>query len=135
MSIQVEPDELADALRVYRNAFLVTVGADARAHVTAVTPVLDGSVFTLHGLGRRTLDNLARNPAVTFLWPPREDGGHSLIVDGTAEGALLASADDSSEGAAVRVIISRAVLHRPAPAPAAKDSAGCAADCIELPTG
>jgi hypothetical protein len=134
MSIQVEPDELADALLVYRNAFLVTVGADARAHVIAVTPVLDGSAFIVHGLGRRTLDNLARNPAVTFLWPPLEGGGHSLIVDGTAEGALLASAD-SGEGAGIRVIISRAVLHRPAPSPASKDAAGCAADCIELPTG
>ena len=141
MSIQVEPDELADALRVYRSAYLVTVGVDAHAHVVAVTPRLDGSVLIVAGPGRRSRENLATNHAVTLVWPPLEAGGHSLIVDGLAQGPEAQSDgpadgpnDRSTDGTApIRVIVSRAVLHRPAAAPNTGGPGECGADCTDIP--
>lgn len=141
MSIQVQPDELADALRVYRSAYLVTVGADAHAHVIAVTPKLEGSTLIVPGLGKRSRENLATNHAVTLVWPPLEAGGHSLIVDGLAQGPLSRSDppaempdDRSSDGPVpIRVIVSRAVLHRPAAAPSTAEPDECGADCIDIP--
>ena len=120
MSIQVPPHELAETLRRYGSGYLITVGGDGRSHVVAVAPALDGDRLRVPGLGRRTLGNLAGNPAVTLLWPPRDPGGHSLIVDG--QGAL--------DGELLTVIPTRAVLHRPAAEPTAAPPGACAADCI-----
>ncbi|GAA5169850.1 hypothetical protein GCM10023321_66080 [Pseudonocardia eucalypti] len=127
MSIQVPPHKLAETLRGYGSGYLITVGGDGKSHVVAVAPVLDGDRLRVPDLGRRTLGNLAGNPAVTLLWPPRDPGGHSLIVDG--QGAL--------DGELLAVTPTRAVLHRPAPEPAAAAApaaapGACPADCIPL---
>lgn len=129
MSIQVEPDELGDALRVYRFAYLITVGNGPRSHVVAVSPALDGGQLVVSDLGRRTVANLAVNPMVTLVWPPAEAGGYSLIVDGHVDGA----SPPDEPGGMIRVTVGRAVLHRPAPNPAGPPETGCAADCVELP--
>lgn len=38
----MQVSELADAMAVYRFAYLVTISDDGRAHVVAVTPRWDG---------------------------------------------------------------------------------------------
>jgi hypothetical protein len=125
MSIQVGPDELGDALRVYRHAFLITVGSDARAHVVPATPAATGGGVIVGGLGRRSLANVAANPAVTLLWPPTEPEGHSLILDGTAS-------VDANGGSTISVAVQRAVLHRSGPGDPPSEPDGCAADCAEI---
>lgn len=122
MSIKVDLEELAGALGDFSYAYLITVGADHRAHAIAVQPVLAGGVFDLGGAGATTSRNLEQHSAVTLVWPPREPGGYSLIVDGT--GTL---------GASLFVTPQRAVLHRPAgDAPAGPT--GCPHDCVPLET-
>lgn len=122
MSIKVDIDELAGALADFSYAYLITVGADHRAHAIAVQPVLAGAVFDLGTPGATTARNLGQHSAVTLVWPPRDPGGYTLIVDGT--GAV---------GASLTVTPQRAVLHRPAgDAPAGPS--GCPHDCVPLET-
>lgn len=126
MSIQVPTEELADTLRGFGDAYLVTVGADRRAHIVAVAPVWGDAGLNLGEPGRTTRRNVEENPVVSLLWPPPEPGGHSLIVDGT--GAL--------RGEDLVARPTRAVLHRPAAAgtgdPGQVADGGCAADCVEV---
>lgn len=114
-------DELGRTLADFRFAYLLTIGDDARPHVTAVSPVWDGRHLRVGDLGRRTRANVGARPEVTLVWPPADPAGHSLIVDGT--GVV--------EGEQLAVVVSRAVLHRAATAPAPAD-ASCAADCVEI---
>lgn len=156
VSIQVQLGELADAMAVYRFAYMVTMSDDGRAHVVAVTPHWDGGALVVDGIGRRSAANLAARPAVTLVWPPLEPAGYSLILDGQAQGgdgdagngrdAEPAGAEPA--GAAVTIVPSRAVLHRPAPGarsaagpdagqPAVSGAAapGCVSDCVEIGLG
>ncbi len=102
MSVKVDLDQLESALAEYSFAYLVTVGDDYRAHTVAVTPVLAGGVFTVDAFGATSQRNAQAHPDVTLVWPPRDPGGYTLIVDGRGE-----LTDD-----AVRVTPGRAVLHR-----------------------
>jgi hypothetical protein len=122
VSVQVDVGELADRIAEFGFAYLVTVGDDHRAHLVAVLPVLGGGSLVVGGLGRHSIANATGNPAVTLVWPPTEDGGYSLIVDGTAT-----VADASS----VQVEPTKAILHRPA---VAADGSRTGSDCqpVEL---
>jgi hypothetical protein len=157
VSIQVQVGELADAMAVYRFAYLVTISDDGRAHVVAVTPRWDGRALIVEGLGRRSAANLAARPAVTLVWPPLEPQGYSLILDGEVSGD--AAAADDPEGrtagdaagtgdgaaAAVTIVPGRAVLHRPAPGvgqetgsgelASGAGGSGCTSDCVDLDLG
>ncbi len=124
MSIPVPLAELRAALADHTYAYLLTAAATGGPHVVAVAPSFEGDALVVDEVGRRTCANAAASPAVTLVWPPRADGGYSLIVDGEA------SVDDA------RVIVTprRAVRHRPAPG-ARQDGPGCTADCVELSVG
>ena len=115
MSIRVEPEELAERLLGYGWAYLVTVGVEPRAHLVAVHPVLVDGVLRVPDLGRSSLRNAGLHPDLTLVWPPVDPGGHSLIVDGTAR----------PDGDELLVTPTRAVLHRPAPAPAQRHRVDC----------
>jgi hypothetical protein len=121
MSIKVDLDQLADALADFGFGYLITVSDDHRAHTVAVDPVLTGGVFELGSMGNSTRRNLDSHGVVTVLWPPKEPGGYTLIVDGRGEFA----------GEALRVIPERAVLHRRA-APGVATRPGCKDDCLPL---
>jgi hypothetical protein len=107
MSVPVDLDKLAGALADFTFAYLVTVGDDYRARTVAVNPVLVDGVLDVGPVGGGTRKNLAGHVDVTLVWPPREPGGYSLIVDGVA----LPAADAE---AALRITPGHAVLHRPA---------------------
>jgi hypothetical protein len=122
VSIKVDVSELADRLGEYGFAYLVTVGDDRRAHLVAATPELVGDELVIAEVGRHSSANAADHPDVTLVWPPRTDGGYSLIVDGRATVA----------GGVVSVTPARAVLHRPATGEVRE---GCTADCQPLDLG
>jgi hypothetical protein len=103
MSIPVDVADLAEALQDFGAGYLLTTTAGAVKVVTVEPTVTDG-VLQVAGPGKGTIANLADNPAVTLVFPPREPRGFTLLVDGTAEVA----------GEDVRITPATAVLHRPA---------------------
>ncbi|OAN32627.1 hypothetical protein [Mycolicibacterium iranicum] len=121
MSVKVDLDTLADTLGDFSYAYLVTVGDDCRAHTVAIQPVLTGDVFRIGSVGNSTRRNAAAHPDVTLVWPPRETGGYTLIIDGHA-----APAEDG-----LHVTPTGAVLHRPAQ-PGTPTASGCGDDCVPL---
>lgn len=122
VSITVDLDMLAGTLGDFSFAYLVTVGDDYRAHTVAVDPVMTGGALVVASVGNSTRRNAGAHPDVTLVWPPREPGGYTLIVDGTAADA----------GAGLRIEPVGAVLHRK-PAPDSSPSAtGCGDDCVPL---
>jgi hypothetical protein len=121
MSVKVDLDQLADTLADFTFAYLITVGDDYRAHTVAVQPVFVDGVLDAGAIGKTTRSNAEAHADVTVVWPPREPGGYTLIVDGHGQ-----PADDG-----LKVVPSRAVLHRPA-APGVATNPGCIHDCVPL---
>jgi hypothetical protein len=76
----------------------------------------------VNGIGRRTRENALARPAVGVIWPPQSEADYSLIVDGQAV----------VTGDSLRITPTRAVLHRPAPAPEPTVPGVCGSDCMEL---
>jgi hypothetical protein len=122
MSVKVDLDQLSDALAEYTIAYLITVGDDFRAHTVAVDPVFADGVVHVGTVGNSTRRNASQHPDVTLVWPPREPGGYTLIVDGRGE-----VSDD-----ALKVVPSRAVLHRKATSDSAATSPDGLHDCVPL---
>jgi hypothetical protein len=122
MSVKVDLDQLAGALTDFTFAYLVTVGDDYRAHTVAVVPALVDGTLDIGTVGSSTRSNLAKHDGVTLVWPPRDPGGYSLIVDGRGQ------PDDDDR---LRIAPSRAVLHRPA-AVLPATATGCLHDCVPL---
>ncbi len=120
---KVDPDRLAAALPDFPFAYLITVGDDYRAHTVTVEPRLREATLDIGLIGGRTRENLARRGDVTLLWPPREPGGYSLIVDGKAE-----VTESAGEAVHLGVVPERALLHREADSPSA--AKGCLHDCV-----
>jgi hypothetical protein len=122
---KVDFKRLADALGDYRFAYLVTVDDEYRVHSVTVEPELCERVMDVGLVGGKTRKNVESRSAVTLLWPPREAGGYSLIVDGRAE---VADSDDDT--AALRVVPTRALLHRNADPNSPGSAKGCLHDCV-----
>jgi hypothetical protein len=122
MSVKVDLAELASALGDFTFAYLITVGDDFRAHTVAVQPVLTDGVIDVGSIGNTTRKNVCRHDGVTLVWPPTKAGGYTLIVDGQAQ-----PTDDG-----LKVLPSRAVLHRPATPETPAANPGCLHDCVPL---
>lgn len=124
MSIPVDPKDLAGALADFDAGYLLTVSAEGRVKAVTVEPSATARELVIDGASRGSARNIADNPQVTVLFPPRAHHGFSLIVDGTATVA----------GDQIRVAPQAAVLHRPAghadgPLPAAASADACGNDC------
>lgn len=121
---RVDLERLAAALPDFPFAYLITVDDGYRVHTVTVEPRLrDGAVLDIGLIGGRTRENLSQRGDVTLLWPLREPGGYSLIVDGHAE-----VAESDSETARLDVVPTRALLHRDADPDAAAN--GTLHDCV-----
>ena len=105
------------------SGYLLTVSDDASPHAVH-TPVRWEDDVIVTDVGKRSAANAAARPSVSLLFPVRDEGDYSLIVDGTA---AVASSDG---GQRVRITPTRAVLHRPAVVP--DPSSSCTADCVPL---
>ncbi|MGH9034670.1 MAG: hypothetical protein ACRD0O_02825 [Acidimicrobiia bacterium] len=120
MSIAVELDRLRDETARYgASAYLLTTGTDGRPHAVATAVRWEGDRLAAPA-GNRTLGNVAGCPLVSFLWPPTEPDGYTLIVDAEA---------DVVDGT-VSARPTRGVLHRPGPAQPPRPS--CTSDCVPL---
>jgi hypothetical protein len=122
MSVKVDLDRLADTLADFAFAYLVTVGDDFRAHTVAVDPVLASGVLGLGTIGRTTRANVTSHGDVTVIWPPREPGGYTLIVDGAAR----------TSGETLAIVPTRAVLHRKATPESPSTNPNCLHDCVPI---
>jgi hypothetical protein len=125
---KVDFNRLADALESYRFAYLVTVDDEYRVHTVTVEPQLNGSVMDVGPIRGRTRNNVENRGACTLLWPSSEPGGYSLIVDGRAEVADVTDPDDGI--AALRVMPTRALLHRNADPGTPGSATGFLHDCV-----
>jgi hypothetical protein len=124
---KVDLQRLAAALGDYRFAYLLTVDDDYRMHTVTTEPELCEGAMVVGLIGGRTRQNIERHSVVTLLWPPSEPDCYSLIVDGRAE---LADAND--DAARLRVIPTRALLHRNADPQTPGSADGHLHDCIVL---
>lgn len=129
---KVDFKRLAAALDDYRFAYLVTVDDDYRVHTVTVEPELREHNLDVGLIGGQTRKNVESRSDVTLLWPPSEPGGYSLIVDGRAEVADATDSDD--DGAALRVMPTRALLHRNADPNTPGSATGCLHDCVVFST-
>jgi hypothetical protein len=124
MSIPVELEALRAAIDERGlTAYLLTVSDDATPHVVHAAFRWEGDELVAD-VGKRTAANAAARPAVSLLFPLRDAGDYSLIVDGSA---VVTTAGDERR---VRVTPVRAILHRPAAVP--DPDASCGADCVPL---
>lgn len=120
MSIPVDTAALADAVARYGDAaFLLSASERGGPHAVAVRVAWDGRTLTTRA-GNTTRTNIAGRAEVTLLWPPVDDDGYSLIVDGTAS-------VEGNDG--VSVLPMRAVLHRN-PALTPQDEPG--SECVTV---
>ncbi len=109
MSMQIAPEDLAEALVDRPFGYLLTIGDDGRPRAIALVPILDhGTVSLVFSLGSAgTLAAAAQRPQVSVLFAPVDNDPYSIIVDGDAV------VDEAAGTVSVRV--ARAVRHRPAP--------------------
>jgi hypothetical protein len=104
MSVKVELSELGEAMGRHDYAFLVCLGEE-RPHVLGVRPRLVGDRLRVHRIGATATRVVGEHGGVTLVFPPREAGGRSLLVDGTVA--------EIGDGELVVTPVG-AVLHRPA---------------------
>lgn len=121
MSAAVDLIRLTEALADFDQAFLITTGDGGKPHTVMVEPTLVDGVLDVGAVGDRTSTNVAARADVSLLWPPRESGGYALMVDGRAEPA--------DEGA-LRVVPTKALLHRKAAPGSPAAESGCLHDCV-----
>lgn len=127
VSIPVALDGLRAALAERGGrAYLLTVSDDGRPHVVHAAVGAQGDLLAVD-VGTRSAANAAVRPEVSLLYPVRDEGDYSLIVDGSAV------VEACEGGQRVLITPTRAVLHRQAAAP--DPSSPCAADCVPLLPG
>jgi hypothetical protein len=91
----------SEAAKYGDTPYLLTVSDDGRPHAVSVRVGWEQGELRLSG-GTRSLSNASARPEITLLWPTIENGGYSLIVDGTA----------SVDGEQIAIRPVSAVLHR-----------------------
>jgi hypothetical protein len=101
MSILVDLADLPTTLADFDRGYLLT-SAGGRVKVVSARAQVDGDSLLVRGPGRGSVANVGANPSVTLLFPPRDDPGMTLLVDGSA----------AAEGDDVRITPSGAVLHK-----------------------
>ena len=104
MSVVVDLADLPGQLQGFGRGYLLT-SRDGLVKAVSVRAVAEDGTLLVPGPGRGSVANVGSNPAVTLLFPPLENPGMTLLVDGTA----------AAEGDAVRVTPTGAVLHKAVP--------------------
>src|SRR5262245_59899690 len=124
MSVPVPLERLRAAIAERgASAYVLTVADDGRPHAVHTRVWWENDRLAVD-VGKRTGANAAARSWVSLLYPVRDGGDYSLIVDGTA--AVAPQAD----GFRLLLTPVKAVLHRAAVAP--DPTSACAADCVPL---
>jgi hypothetical protein len=105
-------------------AYVLTVTERGTPHVVHAE-ILRDAAGLMAVVGESTARNAGSRPHVTVLYPSRRPEDYSLIVD------VVATVVSTPDGVRLRLAPSRAVLHRPAPAPDPAASP-CGSDCVPL---
>jgi hypothetical protein len=103
MTIAVPLDHLAATLERFGSAVLVSLPQDTWPRVLTVDPFLDGDEIVVPSPHEICLPFIQKNHLVTLMWPPLQQHGYALIVDGWG----------TVSGGDVRIKPDHAVLHRP----------------------
>ena len=101
MSVVVDLGDLPERLREFDRGYLLT-SHDGVVKAVSVRAVAQDGTLLVATPGRGSVANVGTNPAVTLLFPPLENPGMTLLVDGTG----------APEGDDVRVTPTGAVLHK-----------------------
>lgn len=101
MSVVVDLGELPDRLADFDRGYLLTT-RDGLVKAVSVRAVAEEGTLRVATPGRGSLANIGTTPTVTLLFPPLQEAGMTLLVDGTA----VAEGDD------VRLTPTGAVLHK-----------------------
>jgi hypothetical protein len=102
MSIPVEVADIPQRLREFDRGYLLT-SRDGTVKAVSVRAVPVDGALRVATPGRGSVANVGANPSVTLLFPPLENPGMTLLVDGTA----------TADGDDVVVAPTGAVLHKP----------------------
>ena len=124
MSIPVSAKDILKTIEEFgTSTYFISATADGHPHVANLTFVTDndGLVFTVGKRGTKNLKNCAQ---VTMLWPPKEVGGYSLIIDGIASKVENSDVSDSLW----KISFDSGILHRPAQS-STNDNHSCGSDC------
>jgi hypothetical protein len=125
MSIPVALDRLAEALHDFGAGYLLTSSPAGRVKAVTVQPYAADGHLRIPTSSRGTSTNLAGNDQVTLIWPPLQQKGYTLIVDGTAV--------EHPDGEGFVVTPRTAVLHRPSMhADGPPPPQGCGHDCTPV---
>lgn len=120
---------LADALNAYgHRAYLITTDG-AKPHASRVPVSLHRGGLSLE-LGKTAARNSVAHSAVSLLWPPWDDTGYDLIVNGELSVDTRTTPVPEQDTARAILRVSKAVLHQPGK-PRDQDSL-CKADCRRL---
>src|SRR6478609_9498511 len=101
MSVVVELADIPERLADFDRGYLLTT-RDGLVKAVSVRASAEDGTLLVATPGRGSVANVGANPAVTLLFPPPENPGMTLLVDGTA----------AAEGDDVRVTPTGAVLHQ-----------------------
>lgn len=104
MSVPVDVADVPQRLTEYDRGYLLT-SHDGLVKAVSVRAAPEDGTLLVAGPGGGSVRNVGANPRVTLLFPPLENPGMTLLVDGTA----------TAEGEDVRITPTSAVLHKPAP--------------------
>jgi hypothetical protein len=88
-----------------REVYPLTIANDC-PHTSFVSVDLKGNVIVCV-IDKSAARNIASQPNVSLFWPPREPGGHALVVNGTATGQRGASGVTRAE-----ITLTKSVAHR-----------------------
>jgi hypothetical protein len=101
MSILVDLADLPTTLADFGRGYLLT-SAGGRVKAVSARAEVDGETLLVRTPGRGSVANVGTNLTVTLLFPPGDDPGMTLLVDGTA----------AAEGDDIRITPTGAVLHK-----------------------
>jgi len=125
MTISVAMGNLESAVRERGPvAYVLTVSELGAPHVVRAE-VLIGESGLVATVGENSAQNALQRPRVSLLYPCRSADDYSLIID------AIATVVPDVAGRQLLLTATRAVLHRPAPAPEPTASP-CSSDCVEL---
>ncbi|MFC7494491.1 MULTISPECIES: pyridoxamine 5'-phosphate oxidase [unclassified Nocardioides] len=102
MSVVVDLADLPEQLKAFDRGYLLTA-KDGLVKAVSVRAVAEDGALRVPAPGRGSVANVGANPSVTLLFPPLDNPGMTLLVDGTA----------AADGDDVRVTPTGAVLHKP----------------------
>src|SRR5262245_23069505 len=125
MSVPVALTNLEEAARERGPAaYIISVGETGTPHVVHAEVIAraDGLVARVGG---RTVANARARTGVSVLYPARHQDDYSLIVD------AVATLEGTGNDLRLRLAPTRAVMHRPEPAPDPSVSP-CGSDCIPI---